>query len=224
MNMAELSDRLVEVLNQKGWSQAQLAHELEVSSAAVSGWCSGSKRPTPTNLAAIATRLGVSPSYLQYGDGVAPSMDLGEARRAYRSELEWYWRPAPQDGGRELGNPAGFAFKIDMPTLARESAQNALDERRPGEPTVVMDYTVIELSGAMLDDFLEAIQFNDAVRPHLKAAATTHQKVSAVIANGLRRLDEEGRLVMIRITDNFANGLLGPEYDTGRHRSSAWSL
>lgn len=214
--MADLRQRLLTALAQKGWSQAQLAGAIEVSAAAVSAWCSGQKKPSVGNLRLIAEHLGVTPSYLQFGEGEGRGRDLAAERDAYRNALEWYWRPAPPDGGRELGNPAGFAFHADVATLAREAAQNSLDETVPGEPTVNMRFIVSEISGKALQTFLSAIRFDD-VRPHLMAASASGQKASIAISNGLRRLDEDERLVLLKIEDYGANGLLGPEYDSGQY-------
>lgn len=212
----ELKDRLNEALAAKGMSQAQLASDIGVSAAAVSAWCSGTKRPGVANLQAIANRLGVTPSYLQFGEGPGAVVDLDDLRQRYREELEWYWRPAPADGGRELGNAAGFAFKVDIETLGRESGQNSLDERLLTEPTVEMRYSVIELTGAHLEAFLKAVQFKTELRRHLEASSTTNQKIAAVIARGLERLETEQRLLLIRIEDYNATGLLGGEYEPGR--------
>ena len=214
----EIQDRLNEVLSRKGMTQSALAQHLEVSAATVSGWCNGTKRPSPTNMEKIASFLGVNPGYLSFGEGDGPApteTDLGPLRTKYRQDLTWYWRPAPRDGGREFGNAASYAFEVDIPTLGRESGQNTSDEKVDTEPTVELRYTVSELSGSHLDTFTKAIRFDD-VRPHLEAAAATNRKAGSVIENGLDQLDS-GKLLLIRIEDYAANGLTGPEFDLGRY-------
>ena len=213
----QFRDRLTETMNRMGVSQAALAEHLEVSAASVSSWCSGAKQPQVDRLAAMAEFLSVSPGYLQFGEGARPRLDervLQPLREKYRSELEWYWRPAPRDRGREFGNAAAYAFETDIATLARESAQNISDERLSTAPSVQARYTVSELSGRHLADFLDAIKF-DAIRPHLESARTTNRKAGSVIDRGLEELDDD-RLVLIRIDDFDANGLTGPEFDKGR--------
>src|SRR4051812_46491578 len=111
----------------KGVNQKTLAGQVGASPAAVSGWRSGRKTPSAKSLKALAAALDVSAAWLQYGDGDAPKRDARAERTAYRRDLEWYWRGAPPDRGRQLGNPAGFAFDVDIPTLARETGQNSLD-------------------------------------------------------------------------------------------------
>jgi RNA polymerase primary sigma factor len=212
-----INDRLSEAMARRNVSQAALAQHLEVSAASVSTWCGGTKRPSVANLEKIADFLGVSPGYLQFGEGTEPEPDgaaIEQMREEYQSALDWYWRPAPRDRGREYGNAAAYAFETDMPTLARESAQNISDEKLDTAPTVQARYTVMELSGSKLDAFLRAIQF-DEIRTHLKAATGANKKAGNVIAKGLAQLDE-GRLLMIRVEDFDANGLTGPEFDKGR--------
>lgn len=205
-------------MDRKGMSQAALAQQLDVSAASVSAWCSGSKRPTDVErLEAMATILGVTPGYLQFGEGSGSQVDearLLELREQYEQELTWYWRPAPRDRGRELGNAAAYAFQTDIPTLARESAQNISDEKLTTAPTVHARYVISELSGSHLEQFLRAVQF-DAVRPHLEAARGTSRKAGTVIDRGLEQLGDD-RLVVVRVDDFDANGLTGPEFAEGR--------
>jgi transcriptional regulator with XRE-family HTH domain len=217
-----LNDRLNEAMARRRVNQSALAQHLEVSPASVSTWCGGTKRPSVANLEKMADYLGVSPGYLQFGEGTEPapaSSDNEQQRTDYVDALRWYWRPAPRDRGREYGNAAAFAFETDIKTLGKESGQNISDEKLETASTVQARYTVSELSGATLDDFLRAIRFT-AVRPHLEAAARTTRKGSTVIAKGLAQLDD-GRMIVIRIDDFDANGLTGPEFETGRFMAVA---
>lgn len=211
-----IGDRLQVALKAKGLSQAALADALQKSPAAVSAWCSGRKRPSAGNIEAVADVVGVSAAWLQFGDGAAPAVDPALERSRYREDAVWYHREAPPDRGRELGNAAGFAFDNDLRTLARESGQNSGDELIEGAHTVRLVYDVIELTGNDLSRFRKALKFDSDLRPHLDAAAVGEQKANQVIAAGLERLDQEGRLVLIRIADYNATGLTGPEYDSGR--------
>ncbi|MCO8127275.1 helix-turn-helix transcriptional regulator [Acidimicrobiia bacterium EGI L10123] len=206
-------------MSQRKITQAALAEHLDVSAASVSTWCAGSKRPTDVDrLEKMADFLGVTPGYLQFGEGAmanSPGEDLEAQRQQYRDDLTWYWRPAPRDRGRELGNAAAYAFETDIPTLARESAQNISDEKLETAPTVQARYTISELSGDALEEFLDAIQFS-RVRPHLEAASAMNRKAGNVIGRGLAEVDG-GRLLVIRVDDFDANGLTGPEFDRGRY-------
>lgn len=213
-----LNDRLNEAMARRRINQAALAQHLEVTPASVSTWCSGTKRPTVGNLEKIAEFLGVSPGYLQFGEGTEPlpaANATDQLRREYQDSMEWYWRPAPRDRGREYGNAAAFAFETDINTLAKESGQNISDEKLDTAPTVQARYTVAELSGDKLDQFLRAIRFSD-VRPHLEAASRTNRKAGSVISKGLAQVDD-GRVIMIRVEDFDANGLTGPEFEKGRY-------
>jgi transcriptional regulator with XRE-family HTH domain len=205
--------RLQEILGARGITQAALAEAIGTSPAAVSNWLSGRKRPSTDNLQAIAAWLEVPLSVLL--EGAQLPRDDARERAEYSALLKWYWRGAPRDEGRELGDPAAFAFEPNIPTFGRETGQNTLDERLPQEPTAWLDYSVIELSGTDLEDFLVALQFGK-IRPHLEAAAESQQKVGNVIRAGLRALDEDGQLILIRVADYFTTGLTGPEYGRGR--------
>lgn len=133
----------------------------------------------------------------------------------------WYWRPPPPDASRDFGNAAAFALDADLRTLARETGQNSTDELLEGSPTVEMRFSVIELTGGDKDSFLQSLDFSSDVLPHLQAAAGADQKVSRAVELGLRRLDEEDGLLLIRVADFHASGLTGPERDTGRFMAVA---
>ncbi|GAA4923908.1 RNA polymerase primary sigma factor [Nonomuraea thailandensis] len=212
-----LGERLDQELQRQGKTQVALAEAVGVSPATVSQWRAGSKKPSVANVIKIGEWLSISPAWLQFGDDPAPSRPVNEKdRAAYQRDCIWYYRSAPNDQGRELGSAAGFVFEGGIPTLARETGQNILDERKDGEPAVRATYTVMELSGPQLDSFLATIKF-DEVRHHLEAASQSRQKVATVIRKGLETLDADQRLVLLKIEDFGANGLVGPEYDNGRY-------
>src|SRR5262249_12365676 len=114
------------------------------------------------------------------------------------------------------GNAAGFAFDVDMETLGRETGQNSLDEILDGQDTVTLEYTVIELTGKELASFRRALKFDDDLLPHLEAAGGGQQKASTVIRSTLEQIEKDDRLLLIRVADYNATGLIGPEYGTGR--------
>lgn len=217
------SKRLNAAMEHMGVSQAALAHQLDVSAATVSSWCTGAKQPTNIDrLETIAKFLRVSPGYLQFGEERGQELtdrDLEPDRARYSEDLTWYWRPAPRDRGRELGNAAAYAFEPDIPTLARESAQNICDEKLETVPTVEARYVVGELTGAELTSFLRTIKF-DEIRPHLEEASQANHKAGSVIRRGLAEVDE-GRILYIRIDDFDAHGLTGPEFERGRFMAVA---
>jgi transcriptional regulator with XRE-family HTH domain len=192
-------------LRLKGMSQADLAVELEVTRAAVSAWITGRAAPRMDNVHAIEAILGVLPGSAITREDVPGSI----------GSLIWYHRPAHQDGGRELGNAATFAFDVGMSVLAREATQNSLDERYDSGQPVRVGFTLHDLSGERLSRFLEVIRWGE-LEPHLRAAADRTQKVGRVLANGLDEMRETGRLRLLRIDDYNASGLTGTDYDDGR--------
>ena len=113
MSTYEIGGRLLEIMGTRGLTQAALAEAVGASPGAVSSWVSGRKRPTLENMQAVARVLEIPLAALLEGADV-PRNEAAE-RAAYQSVMEWYWRPAPSDEGRELGNAAAFAFEPEHP-------------------------------------------------------------------------------------------------------------
>ncbi|MFJ3496440.1 helix-turn-helix transcriptional regulator [Streptomyces sp. NPDC086091] len=204
----EFGPWLARQLRLAGKTQAELAEELGLTRAAVSAWITGRSTPRPTAMSDIARALGT---------------DIGTLHTRNtdtRSGLPttWYHRPGYEDMGRDLGNAAAFAFDADVQVLARETCQNSLDERltENGRPVRVR-YTLHELTGEALDAFREAILWNDLF-PHYSAVSegAGDQKVGRVVDAGVRDMYERGRLVLLRIDDYNASGLIGDDYEDGK--------
>lgn len=204
----EFGPWLARQLKLAGRTQAELAEELGLTRAAVSAWITGRSTPRPTVMQDIAKALGT---------------DLGTVHTRTTDTqaglpVTWYHRPGYPDGGRDLGNAAAFAFDADVQVLARETCQNSLDERltENGRPVRVR-YTLHELSGEALDAFREAILWNDLF-PHYSAVseAAGNQKVGRIVDAGVRDMYEKGRLVLLRVDDYNASGLVGDDYTDGK--------
>ncbi|MFJ6387582.1 helix-turn-helix domain-containing protein [Streptomyces sp. NPDC091972] len=204
----EFGPWLARQLKLAGKTQAELAEELQLTRAAVSAWITGRSTPRPTVMADIAKALGT---------------DLGTVHTRTTDTqvglpITWYHRPGYPDGGRDLGNAAAFAFDADVQVLARETCQNSLDERltENGRPVRVR-YTLHELTGKTLEAFREAILWNDLF-PHYSAVSegAGSQKVGRVVDAGVRDMYEKGRLLLLRIDDYNASGLIGDDYGDGK--------
>ncbi|MFF8530523.1 helix-turn-helix transcriptional regulator [Streptomyces sp. NPDC015532] len=204
----EFGPWLARQLKLAGKTQAELAEELQLTRAAVSAWITGRSTPRPTVMLDIAKALGT---------------DVGTVHTRTTDTqtglpTTWYHRPGYPDGGRDLGNAAAFAFDADVQVLARETCQNSLDERLPenGRPVKVR-YTLHELTGEALDAFREAILWNDLF-PHYSAVSegAGNQKVGRVVDAGVRDMYEKGRLVLLRVDDYNASGLIGDDYGDGK--------
>ncbi|MFD8804754.1 helix-turn-helix transcriptional regulator [Streptomyces sp. NPDC059597] len=204
----EFGPWLARQLKLAGKTQAELADELKLTRAAVSAWITGRSTPRPTVMTDIARALGT---------------DVGTVHTRTTDTqaglpITWYHRPGYPDGGRELGNAAAFAFDADVQVLARETCQNSLDERlRDNGRPVRVRYTLHELTGETLEAFREAILWNDLF-PHYSAVSegAGKQKVGRVVDAGVRDMYEKGRLVLLRIDDYNASGLIGDDYEDGK--------
>ncbi|WP_327577732.1 helix-turn-helix transcriptional regulator [Streptomyces sp. NBC_00145] len=204
----EFGPWLARQLKLAGKTQAELAEELQLTRAAVSAWITGRSTPRPTVMLDIAKALGT---------------DVGTVHTRTTDTqaglpTTWYHRPGYPDGGRDLGNAAAFAFDADVQVLARETCQNSLDERltENGRPVKVR-YTLHELTGESLEAFREAILWNDLF-PHYSAVSegAGSQKVGRVVDAGVRDMYEKGRLVLLRVDDYNASGLIGDDYADGK--------
>ncbi|MGW2448439.1 helix-turn-helix domain-containing protein [Streptomyces sp. NPDC001675] len=191
-----------------GKTQAELAEELGLTRAAVSAWITKRSVPRPTVMVEIAKALGTDLS----------TVHTRTADTQAGLPVTWYHRPGYQDGGRDGGNAAAFAFDADVQVLARETCQNSLDERlvENGRPVRVR-YTIHELTGETLDAFRSAILW-DELQPHYSAVSESaaDQKVGRVVDAGVRDMFEKGRLILLRIDDYNASGLTGDDYDDGK--------
>ncbi|MGY1500505.1 helix-turn-helix domain-containing protein [Streptomyces sp. QTS52] len=202
---------LAERLQKKGTGESELAHRLGVPRTLVEAWLGDRSIPDPDLLARLQEIFGAETETEQGFAGEPERSDiLSEA------SVVWYHRPGHDDGGREFGNAAAFAFEADLEVLAREATQNSLDERdRKNDQPVRVRFTLHELTGDTLARFRTAIRWPD-LQPHYEAAATQDQKVGRVIGVGLREMLERDRLVLLRVDDYNAHGLTGDDYDDGR--------
>ncbi|MDF2258587.1 transcriptional regulator [Streptantibioticus ferralitis] len=194
-----------------GTDTSELAHQLGVTRALVEAWLDKRSVPRPDLLVRVQEVLGVESE-----TGRCSSVSPKRQDEPAETPVAWYHRPGHDDGGREFGNAAAFAFEADLEVLAREATQNSLDERdRSNDRPVRVRYTLHELTGDTLARFLTAIRWHD-LHPHYEAAAAQDQKVGRVISAGLREMFERDRLVLLRIDDYNANGLTGDDYEDGR--------
>lgn len=204
----EFGPWLARQLKLTGKSQTELADEIGVTRAAVSAWVTKRATPRPELAARIAAALGTD----------VATMHTRNTDTTAGLPLGWYHRPEHADRGREMGNAATFAFDADVEVLARETGQNSLDERlvANGRP-VRLRFTLHELTGEKLADFLAAVQWDELYKHYEAVIEGRDQKVTRSVRAGLRDLHERDRLVLLRVDDHNASGLTGDEYDDSRY-------
>lgn len=179
-----------------------MADRVAVTRAAVSAWVTGRATPRPDTLPLIAEALGLEPiSLYSLTEEPLPT-----------SALEWYHRRAYVDGGRDMGNAAAFAFEPSLSALVREATQNSLDERYDEGRPVRMHFSVHEITGNRLFQFLDAIRW-EQLEAHYAAAATSAQKVGRKLSAALQVMREQSRLTLLRVDDYNASGLTGDDFD-----------
>jgi transcriptional regulator with XRE-family HTH domain len=213
MNETEsISARLGQALAAKGWTGSELAGVVGVSAGAVSQWLNDKKEPRRDKMERIAEALGVDVSWLEYGTGAGPGIDLEALRAAYRNETGWGFRGVPEDKGVDLGNASAFVFDPDIETFTREVGQNVLDVVRGA--SALLNFRFIRLTGAALDRFLEALRWGE-LQGHLEAAAHIDQKVGRSLRAGLNRLENREELLLLRVEEIGTTGLAGGEDGLG---------
>jgi hypothetical protein len=136
-----------------------------------------------------------------------------DVREHVRVTVDWWFRPEPPDKSRDFGNANIWTFRPDLDTFVREVGQNTLDVRVA--TTVELRFRVIQLRGDDLSDFLDALHWESKLRPHIEAAAASGQKLGRSLAEGLRRMDESESLMLIRVEERGALGLIGEEFGSG---------
>lgn len=122
--------------------------------------------------------------------------------------LGWRFRGGNPDGGRDYGNANVWAFDPTLDVFTREVCQNTLDAK-VGH-SVDLDFSLFRLVASDLAAFLPAIDWS-GLEPHLRASADTEQKFGRELKQGLDHLDEREEMVVLRITETQASGLLGAE-------------
>ncbi|MFF0551345.1 helix-turn-helix transcriptional regulator [Streptomyces sp. NPDC004311] len=192
-------------LRRSGMTQAEFAQRLGLTRAAVSAWVTGRAQPRTELMPRIAELLDTDVATV-----VGRDTDAGTPQ-----PIGWHHRLAHRDGGREYGNAAAFAFDAGLAVLARETVQNALDERLDPSRPVRVRFTLHELTGESLNTFLTALKWNQ-LEAHYAASAESRQKVGRVLREGVRALRDESSLLLLRVDDYNAAGLTGPEYGDGR--------
>lgn len=65
-----------EIMERRGISQADIARELELSTATVAGWCTGKLYPRANNMQRLADYLCVTMAMLVDGDGTSSVDDI----------------------------------------------------------------------------------------------------------------------------------------------------
>ena len=81
-----ISNRIIRLRKQKGWSQEELAEKLDVSRQSVSKWESGTSVPDLTRILQMSELFGVTTDYLLKGDG--ESLSAGSAEIKINSYIE----------------------------------------------------------------------------------------------------------------------------------------
>lgn len=208
-------DRLKRALAGANVTQSHLAKTLDVTQPAVSAWLSGDKTPTPEKIEPLARALGVNLAWLTDGTGRMPAADPTADRADYRARTRWWFRPAPQDGGRDYGNANVWSFDAKLDALVREVLQNSRDAATSSTPRVEVVFRIVRLVGDELRAYRDALRWAELLG-HLGASSVGGQKLATLVRDGLRHVEEKNELLLLCIEDSGTTGLIGPEKEPGK--------
>ncbi|MFE1574337.1 helix-turn-helix domain-containing protein [Comamonas odontotermitis] len=94
-------ERLAWWIDERGFSQKELAKQAGMSQGALSEICSGlSKRPSAQNFMALATLLKLRPEYLLWGDGPAEATSFAQLT-GLEAQLVMLFRGLANDAQRD---------------------------------------------------------------------------------------------------------------------------
>lgn len=131
-------------------------------------------------------------------------------------DLQTYFQKR-QEGERRLWTtPTDVALNQQLEQFVRETAQNSADESKDGK-TPELIYRFSQLEGSELDDFLDAVNWDDCLQGHLEAVAEDDDEIG--VQKMVNRVDR-GTLPLLMVEDRYTTGLIGDEFSEGTHYSS----
>ncbi len=123
-------------------------------------------------------------------------------------ELETYFETYGSGERRMYKAPTDVALDRRLEQFVRETAQNSADEAA-GDAAPELLYRYTQLEGDNLEDFLNAIKWEDKFRGHLEAVAEDDDEIG--VEKMIDRVDE-GTLPVLMVEDYRTSGLTGDEF------------
>ena len=127
--------------------------------------------------------------------------------------IRWIFDELPPSGARRGGQVAEHAFGHELGHFVREVCQNANDQ---AIEAARIDLTLLELEGDALERLFTALRW-DTLREHLAGAGQTPTPSGRRLGEFLARLEQDRRLLALRVEDRGTVGLTGDEDGEGSH-------
>lgn len=124
-----------------GINKTQLARDLDKSTAAVSGWESGTKRPSPANVSMLALRLGVDPEFFIARNSFSSALLPAPHYRSLRSTTQAHRRQSQRFVEQVRETVLGLEQYVEFPSLNLPELPAELSS----EPTMVPETAAREL-------------------------------------------------------------------------------
>ncbi len=131
-------------------------------------------------------------------------------------DLQTYFQKREEGERRLWTTPTDVALNQQLEQFVRETAQNSADESKDGK-TPELIYRFSQLEGSELDDFLDAVNWDDCLQGHLEAVAEDDDEIG--VQKMINRVDR-GTLPLLMVEDRYTTGLIGDEFSEGTHYSS----
>lgn len=138
-----------------------------------------------------------------------------ECRGIFKVTAKWAFDPPPPSGKQSGGSAAEYGFKGRIDTLVRETLQNSMDAVLDKSKPVEVKYRLIELSGSLLEEFLQSMGWTE-LEEHLRSLSAERSGGEEILSalrrfNRLDEQSEEPKLRILIIEDRNTRGLGGNE-------------
>ena len=123
------------------------------------------------------------------------------------------WHAEKQGTVEREDNPTAQVVTKDIDTLAKEPTQNSNDQRKDQNKVVKIRFGLISLTGEFKRNFLKAMKW-ESLQPHLKAISEVENlsRLTNKIRSGLKEIDENESLTLLKVEDFNTKGLIGEEF------------
>lgn len=122
----------------------------------------------------------------------------------------WGFSRANRRGEWSGGDPTKYALDKEISVFTREVLQNANDQGPEDNGPVEVTFRLTPLTGSALDEFKEAIDWDD-LYTHLDTVADMDKGHG--YRRYLNRIEEENELLLLTIEDRNTTGLIGSDDD-----------
>ncbi len=129
--------------------------------------------------------------------------------------IDLKWLAEKRQTSIQEDNPISQIVHQDVNTLCKEPCQNSNDQIVDTDKPVKIKYGIISLTGDYKKKFLEAMEWQ-GLRKHFKAISEVDNtsNLTQKIKKGLKQIDDDRELNLLKVEDFNTKGLIGGEFDS----------